>query len=104
MSTEKAKPAKFSFKDFLVVAGVGWLCWVSVMGQPSAKEQAERDLRGFRCLSAWDGSSADMIGSVKAKLRDPSSFEHITTLVTPANAKGQHRIVMEYRARNGFAA
>lgn len=37
-----------------------------------------------------------------AALRDPGSFKHIETRVTPVDANGQHQIMMKYRARNGF--
>lgn len=38
---------------------------------------------------------------VKSNLRDPESFEHAETRITPV-VKGKHTIIMQYRARNGF--
>lgn len=45
-----------------------------------------------------------MVSQVKDQLRDPSSFEHITTRITPVDDAGNHRLVMTYRAKNGFDA
>lgn len=58
-------------------------------------------MKGFHCLSGWDGTSASLVEKVKSKLRDPESFEHVETKVTPVE-KGEHSIIMRYRARNGF--
>ena len=35
-------------------------------------------------------------------MREPDSFEHIETRITPINEKGKHTLTMRYRARNGF--
>lgn len=56
---------------------------------------------GFDCLSSWDGSSAPLVESVKASLRDPDSFKHVETRIGP-NKNGKHKLFMQYRARNGF--
>ena len=65
-------------------------------------QEAEDKKKGRHCLSLWDGRHSAFTNMVKARLRDPDSFEHILTLVTPVNASGRHRISMTYRARNGF--
>ena len=65
-------------------------------------KEAEDKRRGFHCLSAWDGSHRDFKNAVKDKMRDPDSFEHIETRVTPVDGSGNHIMFMEYRARNGF--
>ncbi|MER8921683.1 hypothetical protein [Mesorhizobium sp. M0802] len=65
-------------------------------------EIAERHRNGFHCLSAWDGSESDLVAKVKEMLRDPSSFEHVKTQITQVNSSGEHTVIMEYRARNGF--
>ena len=62
----------------------------------------EERRKGFHCLSGWDGSHRAFKAAVKRHLRDPDSFEHIETRVTPADENGEHRIWMTYRARNGF--
>jgi len=67
-----------------------------------AKERAENRHKGFHCLSAWDGSHTTVKANVKESLRDPSSFEHIETKITPVNEKGNHVLYMKYRAKNGF--
>lgn len=67
-----------------------------------AEEDAENKRKGFHCLSGWDGSEPDVVEAVKRTLRDPGSFEHVKTTITPVNAKGFHYLIMIYRARNGF--
>ncbi len=64
--------------------------------------ELEEKRKGFHCLSAWDGSHRDLKAAVKRALRNPDSFEHIQTLITPRNADGLHRVTMQYRAQNGF--
>ena len=80
-----------------VVTGV-----VGTLGCTPSTEDAEDQRRGFHCLSAWDGSHREVVTLVKDSLRDPDSFEHISTRVTPADERGLHTFFMEYRARNGF--
>ena len=58
--------------------------------------------KGFHCLSSWDGSHRELADAVKVSLRDPRSFEHSETRITPVDADGNHTLMMEYRARNGF--
>lgn len=58
--------------------------------------------KGFHCLSGWDGSHSGFKRQVKLMMRNPSSFEHISTRVTPTNDEGVHTVLMEYRAENGF--
>jgi hypothetical protein len=67
-----------------------------------AQKTAEDRRKGFHCLSAWDGSHSGLVEQVKASLRDPASFEHDETSITPVSEKGVHVITMKYRARNGF--
>ena len=64
-------------------------------------EIQEEKRKGFHCLSEWDGSHNQLVRSVKNNLRDPSSFEHVSTKIGPEN-NGQHFIMMTYRAINGF--
>lgn len=68
------------------------------------KESAERDekRRGMHCLNGWDGSHWDMQDAIKDNLRNPRSFDHIQTAITPVDEKGVHRVIMKYRAENGF--
>lgn len=57
---------------------------------------------GFHCLSKWDGAHRGIVDKLKETLREPDSFEHIETRITPVNDKGMHGLMMRYRARNGF--
>jgi hypothetical protein len=68
----------------------------------TAKDEEERRKAGFHCLSGWDGSHRELVDALKDSLRDPDSFEHIETKITPADEKGEHVLLMRYRARNGF--
>ncbi|MEO5759686.1 MAG: hypothetical protein ABIQ51_22850 [Mesorhizobium sp.] len=71
-------------------------------GSTSKTDVAEDHRKGFHCLSAWDGSDSALVAKVNENLRDPSSFEHVETRISPVDSEGNHRVVMEYRARNGF--
>lgn len=65
------------------------------------QEKADK-IKGFHCLSAWDGSLAELKREVKNRTRNPKSFKHVETKVTPANKQGKHTAIMTYRAENGF--
>lgn len=65
-------------------------------------EEAENKRKGFHCLSSWNGMHRGVERVVKENLRDPSSFEHIETRITPVNQDGKHRLMMSYRAANAF--
>lgn len=67
----------------------------------SSADSAEDRSKGFHCLSGWDGSHRGFVDAVKRQLRDPESFEHDETRVTPV-VDGQHTILMTFRSRNGF--
>lgn len=66
------------------------------------QKEAEEIRKGFHCLSVWDGSHPKFKTAVREAMKDPDSFEHISTEITPVDAKGLHRLVMTFRARNGF--
>lgn len=72
--------------------------------ETKAKEvaAAEDRRKGMHCLSQWDGSNNSFVEQVKAGLRDPESFEHVETRITPVDKDGEHTIFMQYRAKNGF--
>lgn len=74
----------------------------AVQAAEAAKEKAENQRKGFHCLSPIDGSEPDVVEAVKARLRDPDSFQHIETRITPVDVKGVHHLMMRYRSRNGF--
>lgn len=74
----------------------------SVRAAAESAEKAEERRKGFHCLSSWDGSDRELVDAVKKSLREPSSFEHDETRISPVNAQGQHFVVMTFRAKNGF--
>jgi hypothetical protein len=55
----------------------------------------------MHCLSNWDGSHRGLVAAIKPNLRNPDSFDHIETRITPAK-DGRHAVIMKYRAENGF--
>ena len=63
---------------------------------------AEKKRKGFHCLSSWDGSHREVKTYVEKRMREPDSFEHIKTRMTPVDETGQHTLIMRYRAKNGF--
>jgi len=67
----------------------------------SAEEKAEDKIKGFHCLNIVNGSHLALEKWTKKQLRDPSSFEHISTRITPVK-DGKHTLIMQYRAKNGF--
>ena len=55
----------------------------------------------FKCLSAWDGSYPNLKRYTKKILKDPKSFEHDKTVITPI-VNDEQTVYMTYRAKNGF--
>ena len=55
----------------------------------------------FKCLSAWDGSYPDLKRYTKKILKDPKSFEHDSTVITPI-VNDEQAVYMTYRAKNSF--
>jgi hypothetical protein len=68
----------------------------------AAAKAAEDKENGYHCISAWNGAHLQFRDAVKRLMRDPDSFEHLSTNVTPISDEGTHTIQMIYRARNGF--
>ncbi|AJP73140.1 hypothetical protein [Sphingomonas hengshuiensis] len=66
------------------------------------QEAAEEKVKGFHCLSSWDGSNRDLIKQIKAKLGDPDSFSHTETTIAPVNDVGNHILRMDFRAANAL--
>lgn len=103
--------AKEQFIGLIIILLIGFSLYSCMSDSPEekrAKEKAKAEKAvsdkkaGFHCLSAWDGAHTDVVRYVKNQLRDPSSFEHIGTKITPVNDKGEHVLIMQYRAKNGF--
>ena len=78
------------------------LLWAAALGCSGSEDAAEMQRKGFHCLSSWDGSHSEVVRLVKGELRDPDSFQHVETRVTPVSDQGLHSFTMKYRARNGF--
>ena len=74
---------------------------VAVTGGDDDDKSVDRQ-KGFHCLSAWDGHHTGFERLIREQLKDPESMETDQTWISPVNAEGNHRITMEYRARNSF--
>lgn len=70
--------------------------------EAKAQAEAEERRQGFHCLSPWDGAHSAFKQFVQSQMRNPKSFEHIETRITPVNPNGEHTAIMKYRAENGF--
>lgn len=68
--------------------------------------QAKRNLAehrdGRHCLGTSSGQHEELADFVAVNLREPASFEHLSTNIFPVDGAGNHNLVMRYRARNGF--
>lgn len=69
---------------------------------PPKAALTEEQRLGMHCLNKWDGSHRKMQDAIKERLRDPDSFKHVETRITPIDKNGNHTIFMTFRARNGF--
>lgn len=69
--------------------------------EKAAKDKEDKQ-KGFHCLSGFDGSHPAVKRYVEKNMRDPDSFEHIETRISPVSKNGDHLLVMKYRAKNGF--
>jgi hypothetical protein len=74
------------------------------VSQPDQKavKLLEDRRKGFHCLSEWDGSHKAIVAELKPTLRNPDSFVHVYTEISPVTAQGTHSLTMSYRAENGF--
>ena len=63
--------------------------------------EVENKRKGFHCLSSWDGSHSAVKRTVERSMRNPDSFDHIETRITPVK-DGKHILTMKYRGQNGF--
>lgn len=75
----------------------------AVAGWAKKEQAAEEEKKsGEHCLSGWDGSFPDLKNAIKMSLRNPRSFEHVSTNRSPVDDKGTFGLIMTYRAENGF--
>ena len=65
------------------------------------KFKSEDRQKGFHCLSSWDSSSRVLVDHVKKNMRDPDSFKHRETTISPNNG-GIHIAIMTYGAKNSY--
>lgn len=70
--------------------------------EEAQKKAAAEKERGFHCLNAFDGSHDKLKELVVRNLRNPRSFKHDETRITPKDEEGKHTVMMRYRAENGF--
>lgn len=68
--------------------------------EQAAKEEERR--KGFHCLSQWNGAHSGVERYIEKNLKDPDSYEHIETRITPVNEQGEHTLIVTYRAKNSF--
>ncbi|WYK06376.1 hypothetical protein DWF04_022270 [Cereibacter sphaeroides f. sp. denitrificans] len=66
-----------------------------------AKEAAERRFAPH-CLNPQDGSHPEFVSAVKARLRNPDSFEHLETRVLEVDEEGRNIVVMAFWMRDRF--
>ncbi len=73
---------------------------------PITEDSKEKRRRGLHCLDGPDGSNLAVIEAVKSQLVDPDSFQHIKTTIYPTKRFParmlEHRLIMQFRSRNGF--
>lgn len=96
--TNDLRPLRIVGSVVLLPWGVG-----VTMANPSAGTKARIEANreaGQHCLSG--GQHSQLVEWVKQTLRNPSSFEHISTTISPRDADGEHALAMRFRAENGF--
>jgi len=112
MSAKQQPSLKEQFIALLVLAPIAFAIYFFFIRESSdeksarlaaeALQQEKNRTAGFHCLSSWDGSHSTVVQKVKEQLRDPNSFEHVETKITPVNNSGEHGLLMQYRANNAF--
>lgn len=63
-------------------------------------EKLRQIARGQHCLTG--GMHFPFLDYIRAQMREPESLEHIKTTMGYIDDNGHHRLVIAYRARNGF--
>lgn len=66
-----------------------------------AQQRRVENKDGQMCLDR-SGENQATIDALVPTLREPDSFEHVSTMIGPVNSDGTHNLVMRYRAKNGF--
>ena len=100
-------PRAFFATLFTTCGVIVFIVWAVFFTGPTSEEKAKKDAHarkyGHQCLNPWDGAHDEAVRELKKKLRDPDSFQiskTITSLINENN--GQHRLIIVYRATNGF--
>lgn len=77
---------------------------IETAAQAAAKKRKLEEARqsGRHC-QGYKGEARNLSGLVKQQLRNPDSFEHVSTTLEAA-VGGVHRATIVYRATNGFGA
>jgi hypothetical protein len=88
---------------FTILIGLFVIGWIFGGDSSTENKQASKEVDPqFKCLSAWDGSHSDFKRYIKKNMRDPESFDHRETKVTPVRADGTQTVIMTYAGKNGF--
>ena len=66
-----------------------------------AERRRVENKNGQMCLDS-SGENEATVEALVPTLREPDSFEHVSTMIGPVNSDGTHNLVMRYRAKNGF--
>lgn len=69
---------------------------MSVSSESANVDDADKD-----CFSSWDGSSAELVNLVSRLQAIPRSFQHLKTVVSPADGINHRSVVMEYSSKTG---
>ena len=105
----KNVPSSYTARDWVFAAIFGLIFFVLLRTCEPTEEEKATDAaqtaddrrQGLHCLSGWDGSHRAFKQDMERRMKDPDSFEHITTRVTPVR-DGVHFAFMKYRAKNSF--
>lgn len=104
----KRKLKKIPTKDYS--ENLKWYKELEILGENSQlvknkikfyQEKVDREKRVTHCLSGWDGSHRGVEAAFKPMLKDPDSYEHISTSYRD-DGGDVVTIRMTYRAKNGF--
>ncbi len=105
-SKVKTKLTKKHVLLIIIIFAVIFSFFLSTLDRPTATEKAEKTaqnkIKGFHCLNEWSGAHPDVVKNVEYQMKDPDSFEHIETKITPVDKSGSHQLYMKYRAKNSF--
>ena len=80
--------------------------WIGGLGADESKDNKQVSKQvvdpQFKCLSSWDGSHREFKQYIKKNLKDPKSFDHRETRITPVKSDGTQTVIMTYAGKNSF--